>query len=605
MKKDSLKNLIKKRIRLTVGLLGLVILIIFSLVLILYAKNEFSKVNQDLSIFIENVSQKDFFLKALQEGKDVDVFFDKLAIQRNEDMNVHVHYEKVRPKIKNSFFRDVLPIPYDDKILGYLVIIYSLDFLMPYFYSGLIAIFVLLVGIYLALQFPARIFERELLSPIIKTINIKGSNIEEDFKRIDEITSDASPYVELKLFQRKLRFLLKRKENTAFFYGLGMMGSRLSHDIKKPFSKIKIILDEMLKEDITKDELKKIKVMLNKDLDYVESLLQNMVSLSSKMVLHKEDVNLYRMLESCLQIVCSKHMNNDVKITFDLNHKMMMKVDPNQITRVLINIIDNAFDALRKQGHLWIRSKDEIKGGKDYLHLTIGNDGPLISEEKIPLMFKLGQSGKRGGSGLGLMSVKQVMDAHKAEVWCSSSKETGTEFHMLLPVSKKPDRALDIDIEAGLPKRKTVEVKPTKVNEEVLKSLHVISVDDEDFYVNHINKLCDRLHVRHSGFNGRTDLYKVIDTLKPDIAFLDLSFDGETYCGYTVIGEMLKRYPECYVCFHSSHIAQVEEMRAKELGAKRFIEKTLTYKEFQEICAIVSHLKEEKNKNSKLKVNNA
>jgi hypothetical protein len=39
-------------------------------------------------------------------------------------------------------------------------------------------------------------------------------------------------------------------------------------------------------------------------------------------------------------------------------------------------------------------------------------------------------------------------------------------------------------------------------------------------------------------------------------------------------------------------------LRAKELGAKRFIEKTLTFKEFQEICAIVSHLKDEKIKTS-------
>jgi hypothetical protein len=170
---------------------------------------------------------------------------------------------------------------------------------------------------------------------------------------------------------------------------------------------------------------------------------------------------------------------------------------------------------------LWIRSYDEKKGGKDYLHLSIGNDVPLIPEDKIPQMFKLGESGKRGGSGLGLMSVKQVMEAHKSEIWCSSSKENGTEFHFLLPISKRPDIALDIDIEAGLPRKKAVEIKPTKVNEEVLRSLHVISVDDEDFYVNHINRLCERLHVRHSGFNGQTDLYKAIDTLKPDIALLD------------------------------------------------------------------------------------
>ena len=106
-----------------------------------------------------------------------------------------------------------------------------------------------------------------------------------------------------------------------------------------------------------------------------------------------------------------------------------------------------------------------------------------------------------------------------------------------------------------------------------------------------MEKLCNRFGVRHTGFYGKAEFDKALKTLNPDIAFLDLSFDGETYCGYRVIVELLKNYPKCYACIHSSHSAELEEEKAKALGAKRYIEKTLTSDEFEEICAEVCMLK--------------
>ena len=107
------------------------------------------------------------------------------------------------------------------------------------------------------------------------------------------------------------------------------------------------------------------------------------------------------------------------------------------------------------------------------------------------------------------------------------------------------------------------------IDNNILKKLHIIYLDDEDFYFKHMGKLCNRFGIRHTGFYGKVEFDKALKTLNPDIAFLDLSFDGETYCGYRVIVELLKKYPKCYACIHSSHSAELEEEKAKKKRQKR------------------------------------
>ena len=582
MQKISLKDIINRKITITLVIIAFLILSCFSIFIFLLIN---TKINDKKALISPIISQIEIGLKhKLIKEEDFERIFEE--IHNKEDYIIH--YTKDVFGAKSSFLTDIIPFNYEERTLGYFVIKYSLGFIYQYLFLGLIFIFFIIVILYFGLKTPMRVIEKNLITPIMKTLEIKGKDLASDFKKIQEIQKGSQDITELHLFQNKLRFLLTRKENMSFFSTIGVMGARLSHDIKKPFSKIKLVLEEILTGDLSKEELQKTKSYLNKDISYVDALLQNMMSLSSDIRLHKEDISLPRLFEKCLHMVAKKHINNEVEITYDFKHTKMLHADPIQMTRVFVNIIDNAYDALKNQGHLWIHTKDEKKGKKKFLLITIGNCGPVIPAEKVSQIFNLKEtSGKRGGAGLGLVSVRHIIDAHKSVLWCTSSEEAGTEFHFLLALSEKEEE--DTKINLDLLKRSKYK-KKTLVDKSLIKKLHVISLDDEEFYLKHIEKLCSRFGIRHTGFYGKTEFDKALKTLNPDIAFLDLSFDGETYCGYKVIVKLLKNYPRCYVCIHSSHSAELEGEKAKALGAKRYIEKTLTSDEFEEICVEVSQL---------------
>ena len=580
----TLKNIIRKKISLAVIILGLVLFSFLVIFLLSFSKVKLEE-NQKYILSLEK--QIENVLKFQILSNDIEELHNILEAFNDKYKSCKIIYSKEKPKENNSFNRSIIPLNYEKTKLGYLVITYPLGFLIPYVIYSILIVLLIVFAIYLLLKYPVRIFQKELITPILRTLEIKGSDFKKDSISIDNITKDTSNSVELKLFQKKLKSLLTTKEKQAFLEGLGLMTSRISHDIKKPFSKIKIILSEFINNDLSKKDLEKTQDILNSDLEYVESLLKNMINLSVDLLIYKEDTSMNSLIESSLDIVRARHRKCDIQIDFKLDHKMMVYVDSTHVKSAIINVLDNAFDALKNKGKIWIQSKEN----DGFLELTLGNSGPLIPEEKLKTLFELGKSDRKHGSGLGLISVRQVMEAHKSKVWCTSSKDSGTEFHFLFELSKKKDTEPKPKDKSKFMEKMMPKTSHEKKALQKKDTLSIISVDDEDIYLKRIDSYCKKLGVSHKSFSGKEPLYESFDELNPDIAFLDLSFDGDKYCGYSVIGGLLEKFPNCYVCFHSNHSPQVEEEKALSLGAKRFIEKTMSYDLFKEICDTVNDTK--------------
>jgi signal transduction histidine kinase len=112
----------------------------------------------------------------------------------------------------------------------------------------------------------------------------------------------------------------------------------------------------------------------------------------------------------------------------------------NQIQRVLLNLLINARQAIGEGGSLLIRLRNSDEPG--YVELTVRDSGSGIPAETLPHIFdpffstKSGpdESGK-GGTGLGLASCKEIIDAHRGKVRVESSVGVGTAFTIRLPIA--------------------------------------------------------------------------------------------------------------------------------------------------------------------------
>lgn len=190
-----------------------------------------------------------------------------------------------------------------------------------------------------------------------------------------------------------------------------------------------------------------------------------------------------------------------VKINYQ---RKQATIDVSKVSRVFSNITANAVQAMGFQGQLWFRTREFNASDVPFLEICIGNDGPLIEEKDLAKIFGLFfTKQKKGGTGLGLAIAEKIVLAHGGKIWCTSSKNSGVEFHFTLPISEYkqdsiaavqlPTHSSQIDVFnlAGL---SNFEEKPPLNNEAPLRALplEIALIDDNAFVLDSWeNKLKD------------------------------------------------------------------------------------------------------------------
>jgi signal transduction histidine kinase len=113
-------------------------------------------------------------------------------------------------------------------------------------------------------------------------------------------------------------------------------------------------------------------------------------------------------------------------------------IDPEQLKEVLVNIIINACEAMKKGGNIMIREEEmEIAPLKKADVIRISDNGEGIAEEIIKNIFDPFFTTKEDGTGLGLSIAYNIIHEHGGTLEVSSQKGKGTDFTITLPIKGK------------------------------------------------------------------------------------------------------------------------------------------------------------------------
>jgi two-component system nitrogen regulation sensor histidine kinase NtrY len=109
----------------------------------------------------------------------------------------------------------------------------------------------------------------------------------------------------------------------------------------------------------------------------------------------------------------------------------LVRVDPEQLRRVIINLVDNAIEAMERRGRITVETSHDA--AHHVARLVIADDGPGISEGDREKLFMPYFSTKRRGSGLGLAIVRRIIAEHGGSIEVSDNVPRGTRFTIDLP----------------------------------------------------------------------------------------------------------------------------------------------------------------------------
>lgn len=150
----------------------------------------------------------------------------------------------------------------------------------------------------------------------------------------------------------------------------------------------------------------------------------------------RRPINLRALCEEVVIDLAGRAQLERADIEFEVDGgRFVIDGDRGALRQMLLNLIDNAIkyggDAVRVTLGLEHDAQDQIR-------LTVGDDGPGISEVDLPLVFEKGYRGShvrgsRVGSGLGLALVRSIVSWHSGMVSLESDPGAGTTVTILLP----------------------------------------------------------------------------------------------------------------------------------------------------------------------------
>ncbi|ETX14937.1 ATPase [Roseivivax halodurans JCM 10272] len=281
---------------------------------------------------------------------------------------------------------------------------------------------------------------RRLLVKPIKSVVSHMQNYAaapEDARRIIQPTATVRELREaedaLQKMQTDLTQALRQKERLA---QLGGAVARVSHDLRNILTSAQLFTDriETSEDPVVKRLAPKLINSLTRAVSLCESTLAFGRAEEPAPVL--SHVNLAEVVDDVLEAEHLAIGDADISLAADIPPNLMLRADPEQLHRILSNLVKNARQAILGSGvagEITVSARSEDLGWL----IKVSDTGPGLPAKARDNLFKAFQGGARkGGSGLGLAIVQELVRGHGGTLDLAHSGPEGTVFVIRLPMGE-------------------------------------------------------------------------------------------------------------------------------------------------------------------------
>ncbi len=229
---------------------------------------------------------------------------------------------------------------------------------------------------------------------------------------------------------RRLEENAKRNEKLS---AMGELASGVAHEIRNPINAIGMIAQRLNKEFIPQDnekEYSEITLLLRNEVNRINKIITQFLNYAKPLDINPQQVEINSYLNEVYKLFETQAKQRSVYFNLKGNDKFNVHIDADLIRQALLNIITNAFDAVKENG---VVSIGYYKQKKD-LVIEISDDGIGISPEHQKKIFDLYYTTKKDGNGLGLSITQKIISQHKGSITLQSKVNNGTTFKIILPI---------------------------------------------------------------------------------------------------------------------------------------------------------------------------
>jgi signal transduction histidine kinase len=312
-----------------------------------------------------------------------------------------------------------------------------------------------------ACKFLSKTHRGDEIGKLSSEIEKMRQNIESMKTNLDKLVEQRTKEIEIKnaeLLKRENDLERANEELVKTELAKEEFISMVSHELKTPLTPLKMYVEMFLKTKrlgtLNEKQLKAMK-MIQKSASKLELLISDIFDV------YKLDIGRLRLNKKLIKVawLVNQNVSQLEPLTDDKKIKLKDELippaenayvlcDPQRIEQVIANLVKNSVDFVpEKGGRITIRA--EIDEAAQNVTFTVRDNGAGIPLDKMDNLFKsfyqvdTSSTRKHGGTGLGLVICKGIIESHSGRIWIDKNYIQGTSISFTLPIADANAGILD------------------------------------------------------------------------------------------------------------------------------------------------------------------
>jgi PAS domain S-box-containing protein len=228
----------------------------------------------------------------------------------------------------------------------------------------------------------------------------------------------------------------------------------LSHELQAPLTMIKgysELITTKTMGDYSPEQVR-IQQIIHGNVERMVKVLDNALKISvsdrTRFVARFEEVEVTKVIDEALRGVAPLVQGHDLNLSREIKGELPpIEANPRHLRRILENLLSNACQFTPRGGRVilraWVQSAQEKGLTQPHLFISVADNGIGIPQKEIEKIFipfyqvENQNVEEKGGMGLGLAVVKELVELHHGQVWVESLEGVGSMFQVALPVSRE------------------------------------------------------------------------------------------------------------------------------------------------------------------------
>jgi C4-dicarboxylate-specific signal transduction histidine kinase len=218
----------------------------------------------------------------------------------------------------------------------------------------------------------------------------------------------------------------------------GALSASIAHELNQPVAAISLNT-EFIQRKLSEGEadpsgLKEVITHIQQDNHRIAKIVSTLRDIFRQEEIKTSDIHLDELIEQIKPIIMPQVRDLKIDLKFDLNVIQSIPLNSNEISQVIINLLNNSIEALSNanQANKEIQIQTRVFG--NYVELKVSDNGPGIPDQLKASIFDLMKTNKKQGMGLGLWLCKHIVDRHQGRISYQQSALGGAEFLIQLPI---------------------------------------------------------------------------------------------------------------------------------------------------------------------------